>query len=165
MLPVDRSRALVAALWRLGLACAPAAVLMIWDVRWRLLWTTDKATWLALATIFAALAAAALALLIPGIRWLVLSLWMGPLGIKLSNDGLQMNLGPFGRYDFDRRRLTIGIDRDIDAEMIDLMPDDAFLPVIRHPGAARDIAPIIQKFAGLESEKLTALLRPFLKRI
>lgn len=163
-LSVDRSRAMIAGFWRLGLAAVLIAAVIIWDVPWPRWWATDKATCAALATIHLALAGAALWFLISASRWLALSLWTGSTGVTLSESGLSLLLGPFGRYKFDRRRLHIAPDRPIDPELMEFMPDDAFVVVIRHPEAPGDLARQIQRYTGVHSERFTALMRPFLTR-
>lgn len=159
-LEVDRTRALVRGLWRVVLGVLVLVGVTLADIRWSLLWRTDKATFMAYGTLCLAAAAAGLAMLLPGLKWLVLCFSSKPLSIVLDDRGLSMNLGPFGRFAFDASRLSIGLDREIDPELLEHMPDDAFMPTIRHPSSPKDLAIVIQVFTGLASEKLTALLRP-----
>ncbi len=159
-LEVDRTRALVRGLWRVVIGSLVLVGVVMADVRWSLLWRTDKATFMAYGTLCLAAAAAGLALLLPGLKWIALCLSSKPLAIVLDDRGLSMNLGPFGRYEFDANRLSIEVDREIDPELLEHMPDDAFMPTIRHPSSPKDLVIIIQVFTGLASEKLTAILRP-----
>ena len=161
-LRVDRSMALVRGLWRLGVAGGCFWLLYVWDVRWGILWNTETATFIGLGTVYLGLAAVALSLLFPGLKWLLLVCWPGRLMIEINTRHVRFNLGPYGRAELDMERMSITPDREIDPDMLDLMPDDSFLTCMKHPALDGDLAGRIQVFSGLESERLNTLLRPYL---
>ncbi|HWL94312.1 MAG TPA: hypothetical protein VNT79_12335 [Phycisphaerae bacterium] len=162
VLKVDRSRALMRGAWRLAFAGVIVALFAGWDARWRLLWNTDRITLAAYLTFAGAALFVSAVLLISGLKWLALSFSRKALEIVLDARGLRMDLGPFGRREYDASRLHFGFDREIDADTLEFLPDDSFMPTVRHPLSPKDLAPIMQEFAAIESEKLTALLRPYL---
>ncbi len=161
-LRVDRSKALVRGLWRLGIAGCCFWLLYVWDVRWEILWNTQTATFFGLGMLYLGLAAIALALLFPGLKWLLLMGWPGRLAIEITTRHVRFNLGPYGRADLDMERVSVTPDREIDSDMLELMPDDAFMTCMRHPAFDGDLGERIQVFSGIESERLNGLLRPYL---
>ncbi len=160
---VDRSRALARAIWRLALAAAPVAVAWAWDPRWELLWRTQKSVFVAFGFLWLMLAVLGVALVVSGVRWLLLALWRGRLEIVVSRERLRIHAPPFLRRELDGARLRVELDEGVDPAMLDLMPDDAFLPHLRHPELSEDLTILIQRLTGLSSEQMTRLLRPWLE--
>jgi hypothetical protein len=157
----DRSRAVVRALWRLLCAVIGGGLLLQIRPDWRLLWLTQWASCLALAHLALCLAIATLALFIATIRWLLFSIWPGPLGVEISAHGIAFQLGPLGNRSCDWSQIDLA--QDIDLEMLDDLPDDAFVPRIRHKGSNEDLARLIQVATNVSDEKLTRGIRPYLK--
>lgn len=164
-LQVDRARAMVRGLWRLGVSILIIFLLVIWqrNLNWELLWHAHRATFLALSVFFLGLAAIAAVLLIICIRWLLLACWTAELGIEISSQTVSLKLGPFGRRTYDWSDIEMGIEQDFDVELLDRIPDDAIVTFMRHPDSNEDLLLRVQRFAGLETERLTSLMRPYLK--
>jgi hypothetical protein len=161
-LPVERGHALIRGLWRLLCAVLLGGFVFIAWPNWQLLWLTQKAICLAMAMILLCAAAIALALALVAFRWLLLACWNGPLGIEITPQTITMRLGPFGSRHVDWTRLRIELDADIDRDLFDLMPDDAFVPKIRNLDSGEDLAGSILKFARVSHEEFTRALRPYL---
>ena len=162
-IPIDRACAVVRGVWRIACAAAIFGLLVVWQFDWPLLWRTQAATCLALATLQSILAIAGLVLFFTSVRWFLLACWPASMGMEIAVQGITLNAGPFGRAVYDWERIRIGFDQEVDWEIIDQMPDDAFMPYLRHPDCNEDIALRIQRLGGLEAEQMTAMLRPFLK--
>lgn len=162
---VDRPRALMRSLWRLALAAAALAGAWYWDPHWSLLWRTQTTVFIALGTLWLLLAALGLALAWSGMRWLLLALWRGPLEIVVSPARVCICAPPFLRRELDGARLRVELDEGIDPDMLEALPDDAFLPHLRHPAMDEDLTVLVQRFSGLSSEQMTNLLRPYLSRV
>lgn len=163
-LPVERADALMRGVWRL----IPFALGMglIVNIRpdWRLLWLTDRASYLAIGFLFLSLIVITLALLWSSGRWLVLALWRRQIGIRVTPEAITMQLGPFGDHRYDWREIRVIIDESIDPDMLELMPDESFVPRLVHPAADGDLSAIIQRFSRTPPERLTKLLRPYVRR-
>lgn len=161
---IDRGRAIVRGLCRLGGAVIIGGLLLVSQPDWGLLWQTQRATCVALGAVFMLLAATGAVLALSAVKWLLLSGWPGRLGIKISPDRVQLSLGPFGERTYDWARIRLRVDPDIDPAILDTLADDAFATHMRHPDCNEDLASRIQRFGGLEAEALNALLRPYLTR-
>lgn len=159
---VDRSKAVVRGLWRVAVASGLAWLLVVWDVRWEILWRTQAATFIGLGTVYLSVASVALWLAYIGLRWLALAGWPRELRIEVRAEGIEFRLGPFGRSRYEMKDLSIQPDREIDVEILEVMPDDAFVTSIRIRGDGRELANVIQDFSGIETERLNACLRPYL---
>lgn len=159
---VDRSKAVVRGLWRVAVASGLAWLLIVWDVRWEILWRTQTATFIGLGTVYLSVGSVALGLAYIGLRWLALAGWPTELTIEIRADGIEFRLGPFGRSRYAMKDLSIRPDREIDADILEVMPDDAFVTSIRSRGDGRELSDVIQDFAGIETERLNAVLRPYL---
>jgi hypothetical protein len=162
-LKVDRSRALVRALWRL--LCAVVAGGLVFQIRpdWALLWRTQPASCLALALLALCLALVALALLIAAGRWLLLAVWPGELGIRSTARGLELELGPLGRRAYEWSDIVVDVEQEIEPGLIDVLPDDSIALRIRHRGSKENLARLIQLAANISDEELTRRFRPFLR--
>ncbi|MFQ5430775.1 MAG: hypothetical protein ACE5E1_10740 [Phycisphaerae bacterium] len=162
-LPVDRTQALVRALWRLIVSVCLVGAALLPGLDWDLLWKTNRATALALAGLYLVLGVATVLLVVPAARWLALACWPAGLHIDISPDHIVLELGPFGRQAFDWSRIEMGVPESISEDLLDDMPDDSFLPFIRHPEIEEDLSRRIQRFVHIETERLTGLLRPYLE--
>lgn len=164
VLHVDRTRALAGSVWRAALAACTIGLLAVWDVRWRLLWQNDFSQFFARATIFLFGAAVALTFAFTALKRLLLCVWSADLSITLSPAGLRMHLGPYGHFNFDAAGLRFGIDREIDEDTFEVLPDDSFTPKIEHVSDRRELASVIAQFTGVDAEQLAGLLRPYIRR-
>lgn len=162
--PIERSHALMRAVWRLLSVVIVGGALFVVRPDWRLLWLTEKASFLALAVIMLCGAAAAIGLSLVAIRWLLLACWPSPLGIEITPERVSMWLGPFGTREHAWSGLRLELGEDIDWDMMDLMPDDAFVPRLRVVASGADLIDVILKFARVSHEELTRALRPYLVR-
>lgn len=162
-LKVDRSRAVVRALWRL--LCAAVTVGLLMQVRpdWRLLWLTEPASCLALAILVVSLGIVASILFIVAVRWLLVSVWPGMLGVDVTPQKLELNLGPLGRRSHDWSELVVEVVQEIDMDLLDQLPDDSINLRIRRRDSKEDLAHIAQVAANLDDEEMTRLFRPYLR--
>ncbi len=165
-LRVDRVRALVRAAWRLivaggivgaGYLAAPEGM-----EAWGRLWRLERATFVAIATLEAAAAAAALCLAAGAFRWALLACWPRPLQIEIGPREIGLHVGPFGSGRYPWGEIRASIAPDVDPQFIERIPDDSLAVSLWHPACGEDLARLIERLAGLESERLTRLLRPHL---
>lgn len=163
-LPVERSAALVRGFWRLIPVSLGVGILLNFRSDWRLLWLTDKASFLAVGFLFLFVLAVTLAVLWSAGRWLVLAFWRRELGIRVTPEEISLSLGPFGEHRHAWRDVRVEIDSSIDPEMLEMMPDDAFVPRLLHRSADGDLSALMQRFSRTPSETLTRLLRPYVRR-
>ncbi|HKQ46940.1 MAG TPA: hypothetical protein VJZ71_02595 [Phycisphaerae bacterium] len=161
-LKVDRSRALVRALWRL--LCAVVVGGLLFQIRpdWALLWKTQPASCLALGLLTVCLAVVAFTLLVAAVRWLLLAVWPGPLGVNATAHGLELDLGPLGRRAYAWEEIVVDVEQEIEPGLIDELPDDSLAVRIRRRGTKENLARLIQLAANLSDEELTRRFRPLL---
>lgn len=162
-LKVDRSKAVVRAVWRLLCAAVTAGLLLQVRPNWGLLWLTEPASWFALAMMVFCLGIVVLALVIVGVRWLLVSVWPGPLGVRVTPKTLDIDLGPLGRSAHEWADLNVEIVQEIDPDLLDQLPDDSINLRIRRRGAKEDLAHTVQVAANLDDEEMTRLFRPYLE--
>lgn len=163
-LPVERSAALVRGVWRLIPVSLCVGILLNVRSDWRLLWLTDKASFLAVGFLFLFLLAVTAALLWSAGKWLVLAFWRRELGIRVTPESISFALGPFGDHRYAWREVRVAIDSSMDPEMLEMMPDDAFVPRLLHRSADGDLSSLMQRFSRTPPETLTRLLRPYVRR-
>ena len=163
-LPIERGQALVRGLWRLLCAVLVGGIVFVVRIDWKLMWLTEKASFLALGVVMVCVALAAIGLAVSSVRWLLLAAWPGKLGIEVRPDRILLRLGPFGARTYDWSHLQIELDEAFDQDMIDLMPDDAFVPAIRHVAGGEDVVRIVMRFASVSHEELTRRLRPYVRQ-
>jgi len=171
--PVARGRALA----RSSVWLAPALVqaLILWHVLadLQIHKTGSGSTMVAMAKIalLVPFAVAGAAMLVVGLRWLLLTLWPGRVGITADAHSLRLALGPFGRHIYDVNRLEAKYLFELSVDIVEsgfeaLLPDDEqvdnFLPRLLHPDAKTPINRSIMRFAcGTEAEVARAL-RPMI---
>ncbi|MFQ5412200.1 MAG: hypothetical protein ACE5EC_07870 [Phycisphaerae bacterium] len=164
-LSVDRIRAAVRGLWRS--ACAGLLIALLWNWTaisdWGLLWQSQRASFIGLGVVYLVLAMSGLILLVPALRWLLLAAWPTRVGIEITPERITMRLGPFGGGVYDWSRIRMTLEPEVDPDVLEMLPDDAFVPRMFHPECEEDMARRIQVFSGLEAERVTALLRPLLR--
>ncbi len=166
-LRVDRTRALVRAAWRLILAGGIIGAGYLTGPEgmeaWGWLWRSERAMFVAVATLEAAAAAAALGLLVGAVRWAILACWPKSLRLEIGPQEIALHVGPFGSGRYPWPEIRVEISPDVDPQFIERMPDDALAVSLRHPACHEDLAKRIERLAGVESERLTRLLRPHLE--
>ena|ERR1043166_2432853 len=161
-LPVDRWQAMMRGMWRtLALALAVGLCLAI-RPNWSLLWRTEKASFLALLTILILFGAVAISLAVSAGRWLLGAPWWKPMGIEISPQGVQLCLGPAGTHTYSWDDLRFVLDEAVDWDMLELMPDDAFVPRIIHRPTHTEIGAMIVQYSGITHEAFTRHIRPYL---
>lgn len=161
---VDRTRAMVRGLWRVAFAALLFGPVLVMDLDWKLLWQTQRATFLASALLTALLAAAGLVLLVYGVRWIMLAAWPGRVGVDVSPLHISMRAGPFGQETYAWSEIRVAYDEDVDQALWNVLLDDETLPCVRHPACQEDLTVRIQRLAALDAAELAALLKPYFKR-
>src|ERR1051325_10740515 len=98
VLPVDRSRALMRALWRLvsGGLLLGGAWLVFGARDWALAWRTDPASFLSLGCVLLGLLVSGLLLCIVAMAWIALAASGSSVGGIVTCSGITLRLGPFG---------------------------------------------------------------------
>jgi hypothetical protein len=162
--PVDRSGAAVRAAWRLLAAAPLVGLLFLLTPDWRLLWVDDRATFLAYAVIWLALAVTSLAACLSTIRWALLACWSGRPGVRLTHGGITMRLGPFGSRHYDWKDIRVQYPDGFDVELADQIPGDIVWPRMRHGPTGTDVAAELMRFVALDADALLHSLRPFISR-
>jgi hypothetical protein len=164
-LPVDRWQALMRGMWRaLAMALAAGGCFAIWP-NWTLLWRTEKASFVALLTVLVFSGVIAIGLAVSAGRWLLVAAWWGPMGIEMGPRGIQLRLGPAGNHSYSWDELRFVLDEAVDWEMLDMMPDDAFVPRIIVRATGIEIGAMIVRYSGITHEESTRHIRPYLRRI
>lgn len=161
---VDRTRALVRGLWRVACGALLVGPVLLMDLDWKLLWQTQRATFLATSLLTTLVAAAGLILLVYGTRWIMLAAWPGRIGIDISPLHISMRAGPFGTEAYSWSEIRIAYDEDVDRAVWDVLLDDETLPHVWHPGCQEDLIARIERLTALRTEELAATLKPYLKR-
>lgn len=161
-LPVERSAALMRAVWRLLIVTIIAIVLLSIRPDWRLLWLTDRASLVGLGVIWTGMLLTTAMLAYSAGRWITLAVWRRPVGIRVSPEAIELRLGPFGERRYAWKDIRVSLPESVDAELISSMPDDAFVPQLRHPAQEEDLAILMLRFSRTRPEALTRLLRPYM---
>ena len=123
-----------------------------------------------LALIPVALAAAAATW--TALRWLLLALWPGQLGIFADPDALTLRLGPFGTRRYPADQLDIRYpyelidDDDADGGFEAYLPEEQqraqFLPRITHTAMATPLNRELLRFTALPEPAAVRIVRPVL---
>ncbi len=132
---------------------------------------SNRITEYALAAVLAPVALVGVALVISGLRWLLMSIWPGRLGIIASADALTFQLGPMGVQRYAMEELTVrylfesspGEESETLYEAL-LDPDvqmAEFLPRIEGRQDSKRLDLWMLKFAGLAERQCAASLRPW----
>ena len=161
---IDRTRAMVRGLWRGVCGALLVGPVFVMDLDWRLLWQTQRATFLASALLTTLLAVAGVVLLVYGVRWIMLAAWPGRVGVEISPLHISMRAGPFGKETYAWSEIRVAYDEDMDPSLWDVLLDDETLPCVRHPICEEDLVVRIQRLAALRTADLAALLKPYFKR-
>lgn len=163
---VDRSAAVVRAVWRLCAAviAGGSARLIGAALRWGILWQNERASFAAFALIVTILGIAAATFGWIALRWLALALWPGHLGIRLSSRSVCMRLGPFGSHDYRWADIEIQAGQPDLPDDDEPIVDDSILIRLQCRNGSNDVALAIRRFGHLDNERLNELLRPYVER-
>lgn len=128
----------------------------------------------ALAVVYLAIGAVAIALLWYGVKWLVFALWPGPIEIVADEDGLAIPTGPIGRRRYDWARMTarysFEVAPDEEAFVFDSLMDeddepDARLPLFEHAESRLPLNVALERLIDVRSPTVIARLRPWIERL
>lgn len=117
------------------------------------------------------IAAAALATLFAWLRWFLLGLWPGHVGIAATADALTFRLGPFGTRRYAASALDVKYPFELSGDFEDggfeaFLPEEEqiakFLPRIQHPAAREPLNRVILRFAKGAEPEIAAALQPAL---
>lgn len=162
--PVDRAGAAVRGFWRLLAAAGGTALLRIpiRNLEWRLLWEQQPLVAASWGLVIGLVAVALLLFAIAAVRWLLLALWPGRLGIDLPADGIRLRAGPFGRMTLDRRRVQVSVEGDVDLDTLARLPPDSVAIELRHPDCPEEVVGRLQRFAGGHAQQVRLGIREWL---
>jgi len=132
---------------------------------------SNRITDYALAMILVPIALVGLALVVFGLRWLLMSMWFGKLEIVGTEDALTFRLGPLGAQRYTLEELTVYYPFEFCPEeelegVYESLLDPAvqmeeYLPhIVRRRDSAR-LDPRIPGLAALREKQCAALLRPW----
>jgi hypothetical protein len=162
-IPVYRGAAVIGGLWRLLVAGGFAALLIVWQPDWRLMWLTDKASCLAWGFCWLLLAAGLLGTLWSAGRWLLLAVWPPPLGAWFEASGVRLRYGPFGTRDFAWSELRIDFDLAVEPDLLAALPVEALMPRITCVVTDEDVTAGVLRFSHLEADALSRRIAPYLE--
>ncbi len=169
--PVGRGRALA----RSSVWLAPALVhgLLSWhllsDVRLGEPGGPHTIVELAIIAALVPFGLAGIAMVALGMRWLLLALWPGCVGVTADAHALRLALGPFGNRTYDTDRLEVRyffeLSEDNDEGGFEaLLPEQEqiknFLPRLLHPDAKSPLHRSIMRFADGTESSIAQALRP-----
>lgn len=162
--PVDRAGAAVRGFWRLLAAAGGGALLRIpiRNLEWRLLWEQQRLVAASWGLVLGLSAVALLLFAVAAVRWLLLALWPGRLGIDLQEDGIGLRAGPFGCMTLDRRRVQVSVEGDVDLDTLAQLPPDSVAIELRHPDCPEEIVGRLQRFAGGHAQQVRLGIREWL---
>lgn len=119
---------------------------------------------------------AALVCAFHGLRWALLTVWPGRLGVYAERDALVLRLGPFGvrRYDLARLEVRYPFELLDDADAAEDAGFEAYLPVeeqmatllprITHPNSDEPLNWVVLRFVSGPEAGVAAALRPAIAR-
>ena len=106
------------------------------------------------------------------VRWFLLAVWPGSLGIFADEDGLLLRLGSFGTRRFDAARLDVKYpfeqewdvsDSSVEAFLPEERQRSTLLPRITCSGSSETINFTILRFVGMMESDAAAALRPWVE--
>ncbi len=171
--PVSRLRAWTrAVLWSVA-TCVPGVAVALIFGRLDFRPTGISNGLLDYAIGFAVLPLALLAMVsaVTTLRWLLLCVWPGPVGIYASEEALILRLGSFGTRRYDAARLDVRYPFEFSADADDggfeafLSQDEqlaSFLPRITHPESTERLNMVILQYISGSESDVAGLLRPVL---
>ena len=160
---VDRVSAATGGAWRLLAASLPLGALYGWGTfDWALMQTTQPLTFAALIVVALMLGVIGLWLAFAGLRRILLAAWPRSLSFQIDSAGIAWTFGPFGRGAVPWELIDAGTAENYDADMLALLPNDAFRPIVRHRRDGTDLHAWLQSITGIPSEDINHALRPYL---
>lgn len=111
-----------------------------------------------------------------GVRWALLAVWPGRIGVYAERDALILRLGPFGvrRYDLARLEVRYPFEALDDANGAEDADFEAYLPVdeqmatllprITHPNSDEPLNWVVLRFVSGPEACVAAALRPAIAR-
>lgn len=173
--PVARLRAWTrAVLWSVA-ACVPGATVVLIFGRLDFRPTGISNGLLDYAIGFAVLPLALLAIVsaVKALRWLLLCVWPGTVGVYASEEALMMRLGSFGTQRYDAARLDVRYPSEFSADVDDggveafLSMEEqrtSFLPRITHPESTEPLNVVILRYVSGSESEVAGMLRPVLDK-
>lgn len=107
------------------------------------------------------------------LRWLLLALWPGTLGIFGDDEGMLLRLGSFGTRRYESARLDIKYpfeqEQDTEGSSVEaFLPEEqqraTLLPSMVHPDATEPINHTILRFVSMMEPDAAAEIRPWVDR-
>lgn len=104
------------------------------------------------------------------LRWFLLAVWPGTLGIFGDDQGLLLRLGSFGTRRLESARLDVKYPFELEEDMAEssveaFLPEEqqraTLLPRITYPDAAEPINHTILRFVGMMEHDAAAAIRPW----
>ncbi len=173
--PVARLRAWTrAVLWSVA-ACVPgvAAALILGRLDFRPTGVSNSLLEYAIGFTILPLALLAILSAVKTLRWLLLCVWLGPVGVYASADALILRLGAFGTRRYDAARLDVRYPSEFSADVDDggfeafLSMEEqlaGFLPRIRHPESIEPLNVVILRYVNGSESEVAGMLRPVLDK-
>lgn len=173
--PVARLRAWTrAVLWSVA-ACVPGVAVALILGRLDFRPTGISNGLLEYAIGFAVLPLALLAILsaVKTLRWLLLCVWPGPVGVYAGADALILRLGAFGTRRYDATRLDVRYPSELSGDVDDsgfeafLSIEEqiaSFLPRITHPESTEPLNVVILRYVSGSEYEVAGMLRPVVDR-
>lgn len=161
--PVDRSAAWVRALWR-GLVVVLCATLIAvsWP-SWRLLWLTQRATFLAAGVLHLGLWCVTISFAWSAGKWLALAMWRRPLFVRITPLEVHMELGPFGMRTYPWKELSFRWPEGVEREVAERMLAEGMVLDLRHVPSGEEISAPVMSFTRQSAESLAGAFRPYLR--
>lgn len=162
VLPVDRGKALFRAGWigGVGVVLLCGAWMLAANVRWPVMWVTERLTALTVAFLLLLILAVGAAVTWRGLKWLLLACWPRPIGIEIGTEALVLRLGPFGVHRYRWEEIQSSPEAVGDDETAFEADDEPRLPALHHPQADGDLADVLVRFSGAPVGALREMLAP-----
>ncbi len=175
--PVARSRSMTRSVlwWMPAIILAAVAWEILRSLNFHRSAVSSRLVDYSVAVVALPIVLAALVCAFHGVRWALLAVWPGRLGVYAERDALVLRLGPFGvrRYDLARLEVRYPFEslEDADAEDADFeayLPVDeqmaTLLPRITHPNSDEPLNWVVLRFVSGPEAGVAATLRPAIAR-
>ncbi|MBE7506318.1 MAG: hypothetical protein HS101_08550 [Planctomycetia bacterium] len=161
-IPVERSAAMMRALWRLMVVAVMVGLMSIVRPDWRLLRLTDSASFFAMVVVMVLLGALSAWLFYTAMRWLILACWPKHVGMRVGPDAIELHLGPFGEWRYLWTDIAADYGNAMEPEVLAAMPDNALTPRLMHRKDG-DLFTVILRFSRIDTEDLANAMTPFVR--
>lgn len=173
--PVARPKALThAVLWGgLALVLGVTTVMIYERLEFRPTGVSNRLVDYSIAVAAFPIALAAVFVAMRSLRWLLLCVWPGPLGVYAGEDALVLRLGSFGTQRYDAARLDVRYPFELSADADEgdfeaFLPEQEqlakLLPRIAHPEASEPLNVVILRYAGMSQTEAASAFGPILER-